>query len=351
MFIDIFPSLLAVEEEAEAGHANGSTQHCPPHIRFLIGACYDKGMGVMQNHAAAVKRLRIAAKEGLPIAQYNLAVFLEQGSRGLTMNLREAVKLYHQAADQNFAGALYNLGVCYYYGEGIEMNVTEAVKLYEAAAAQGYALAQDALADCYLRGTGVTANEAEAERLLRLAAMQGNTTGIRHLAWYLKNIKGGNNLPEAFKLFQELLALDSDNKCAQYEIGHCYSHGLGVARDVIEAMRHFSKYERNLGSYDVVGFCDQVTALRDEYKTAVIIILVVVVVVVVVVHSLHYLHYCLHCMSKTCKLLLIIGVIFVTGRFGTIARAFCSSWRSVSSSTARRPLLRHHWPPPQPPPP
>jgi TPR repeat protein len=49
----------------------------------------------------------------------------------------EAVKWYRKAAEQNLAEAQYNLGVCFYEGEGVAKDQVEAVKWLVLAAAQG----------------------------------------------------------------------------------------------------------------------------------------------------------------------------------------------------------------------
>ena len=49
----------------------------------------------------------------------------------------EAVKWYRKAAEQNFAAAQYNLGVCYYKGAGVAKDYVEAYKWLLLAARQG----------------------------------------------------------------------------------------------------------------------------------------------------------------------------------------------------------------------
>jgi TPR repeat protein len=49
----------------------------------------------------------------------------------------EAVKWYRKAAEQNFAKAQYNLGVCFYTGEGVAKDPVEAYKWQLLAARQG----------------------------------------------------------------------------------------------------------------------------------------------------------------------------------------------------------------------
>ena len=54
----------------------------------------------------------------------------------------EAVKWYRKAAEQGYASAQYNLGVCYYNGKGVEQDYEEVVKWYRKAAEQGHPRAQ-----------------------------------------------------------------------------------------------------------------------------------------------------------------------------------------------------------------
>ena len=57
----------------------------------------------------------------------------------------EAVKWYRKAAEQGFAGAQLNLGLCYYNGDGVERDYDEAMKWIRKAAEQNYDLAIKAL--------------------------------------------------------------------------------------------------------------------------------------------------------------------------------------------------------------
>ena len=51
----------------------------------------------------------------------------------------EAVKWYRKAAEQNYAEAQYNLGVCYTNGQGVAKDAVEAVKWFRKAAEQNHA--------------------------------------------------------------------------------------------------------------------------------------------------------------------------------------------------------------------
>ena len=60
-------------------------------------------------------------------------------------NYTKAVECYRQAAEQGYAKAQCNLGVCYYNGYGVPQSYSEAVKWYRKAAEQGQADAIEAL--------------------------------------------------------------------------------------------------------------------------------------------------------------------------------------------------------------
>ena len=52
---------------------------------------------------------RLAADQGTAAAQFNLGFMFERG-QGVTQNHAEAVKWYRLAADQGYANAQHNLG-------------------------------------------------------------------------------------------------------------------------------------------------------------------------------------------------------------------------------------------------
>jgi hypothetical protein len=92
-----------VKAKAEAGDAESQVE---------LGRRYDKGEGVVKDHAEAAKWYRKAAGQNYAEAEYNLGVCYYKGE-GVAKDQAEAVKWYRKAAEQNLAKAQYNLGVCY----------------------------------------------------------------------------------------------------------------------------------------------------------------------------------------------------------------------------------------------
>ena len=158
------------------------------------------------------------------------------GQNGKPQDYAQAVKYYRLAADQGFAMAQYNLGVCYKRGEGVPQDDGMAVKYYRLAADQGYAPAQSNLGVCYKRGEGVPQDYAQAVKYYRLAADQG-LAGAQFnlgLCYYL-----GQGVPQDYEMAVKYYRLAADQGLAeaQFNLGVCYEKGQGVAKNLNEAIR------------------------------------------------------------------------------------------------------------------
>jgi TPR repeat protein len=138
-------------------------------LRAKLGFMYDKGQGVPQDYAEAVKWYRLAADQGLAAAQLNLGFAYGTG-RGVPQDYAEAVKWYRLAAEQGLADAQFNLGIMYKLGKGVPQDYAEAVKWYRLGAEQGNARAQLGLGVMYGNGKGVPQNYVQAHMWFNLAA-------------------------------------------------------------------------------------------------------------------------------------------------------------------------------------
>ena len=75
----------------------------------------------------------------------------------------KAVELFREAAEMENPDGLYNLGRCYYFGEGVEQNYYRAASLFLPAARKGHREAQHWLAVCYYEGEGVKEDRETAK--------------------------------------------------------------------------------------------------------------------------------------------------------------------------------------------
>ena len=158
-----------------------------PDAQYKLGVCYDKGKGVKQDYAEAVRLYRLSADQGNAKAQNNLGLCYDKG-KGVKQDYAEAVRLYRLSADQGDAYAQCNLGYCYDEGHGVKQDYAEAVRLYRLSADQGNAMAQNNLGLCYDEGHGVKQDYAEAVRWYRLSAAQGNAKARQNLRALLSSL-------------------------------------------------------------------------------------------------------------------------------------------------------------------
>ena len=158
-------------------------------------------------------------------------------------NYTEAVKWYRKAADQGYAGAQCNLGICYENGNGVTQSYTEAVKWYRKGADQGNMYAQCNLGYCYDKGNGVTQSYTEAVKWYRKAADQGHAQGQHNLGYCYEMGNGvTQSYTEAVKWYRK--AADQGHATAQYNLGLCYEYNKGVTQSYREAVNWYRKAAR-----------------------------------------------------------------------------------------------------------
>ena len=86
-----------------------------------------------------------AADLGSPDAQYMTALMIYRGEGGIVSDPAEAARYYTLAANNNLPKAQYNLAVLYYQGAGVDRNDVEAYKWLYLATLKGEPRAMDML--------------------------------------------------------------------------------------------------------------------------------------------------------------------------------------------------------------
>jgi len=202
-------SIKWLVQSADAGYAQA---------QYELGVCYDFGDFVELNALKASQYYRKAADQGVTGAMVNLACLLE-GDRGIDTNYEEMLYWYRRAAENGHSlgqsnygrclyygigtekkwpeavrwlaaavetndtndGALYLLGICYYFGDGVNQDRKKAVELYRQAAALEHAGAACELGLCYIDGDGVERNVDEGIRWLETAVSFGSSVAEEKL--------------------------------------------------------------------------------------------------------------------------------------------------------------------------
>lgn len=194
--------------------------------------------GLPSDKALTFERLKALAEKGDPAAQYNLGLCYFRGE-GVTKDMVESVKWYRKAADQDHADALNYLGLCYSQGYGVAKDEVEAVKWWRKAADQGYASAQSNLGYYYSKNFNVPEDQIESVKWFRKAADQGDSDAMNRLGLCcILGIGVPKDEVEAVKWYRKSAELgDAD---AQSNLGFCYFQGTGVAGDEIEAYAYWN---------------------------------------------------------------------------------------------------------------
>lgn len=131
--------------------------------------CYWGGKGVAKDHGKAMEWLTKAAEANNPYAQCLMGYRCESQewegegeNRHLTPKRNiEAFRWYRRSAEQDWAGGLYHLGLCYLAGEVVKRDEARGLELIRAAADKELNDAMRDLAGLYARGVGEPRHEQD----------------------------------------------------------------------------------------------------------------------------------------------------------------------------------------------
>ena len=196
-----------------------------PRGALYLGVLYDTGFGVAKDPAQARVWYRRAAEAGSVAGAFNLAIMNDAGVGG-PQDLAEAAAWYARAAKSGYGRAEYNLASLYETGSGVPRNRNRAIDLYARAAAHGITAARSHLA-ALGQASRVPPRNSPSEPV-QDAAMQEFTQAQQELL-----SRGVGAAAQAFALFHR--AAEEHNPPAEYDIGYCYEHGIGVAKDADQA--------------------------------------------------------------------------------------------------------------------
>ena len=221
----------------------------------FLGHHYYYGRGTEQDTIKAKECYIKTHQYDTPLCKYFQSLHYLDGSYGLKKDSDKAFRLAIEAAEYGYAEAQYNLGRCYYNGEGVIQDYAKAVEWYRKAAEQGYVeavewfhqaaeqgidMAEYDLGNIYYNDKGLLQNKKKAVEWYRKAADQGYAEAQCKLGFCYYHGEGVyQNKRKAVEWYQK--AAKRGNAEAQYKLGFCYYHGEGVLRNRKKAIEWFNK--------------------------------------------------------------------------------------------------------------
>jgi TPR repeat protein len=142
---------------------------------LVLAACEDRRADkayLRNDYDKTAKELEGLANLGEPRAQYDLALLYDKGL-GVAQSDAEALRWYTRAAEQGEARAQYNLGLMYMNGQGTTPNLVMAYYWISLSVAQGNQNAP--AARDYLAEKMIAEQIEEANRLVRAKLAEGGS--------------------------------------------------------------------------------------------------------------------------------------------------------------------------------
>lgn len=179
----------------------------------------------------------------------------------------DAIGVIKVLAQQGLPAAQYELAVRYADGRGVARDAKTAAEWFEKAASQGLAPAQYRLGSFYEKGMGVERDYARARKYYLSAAAAGNARAMHNLAVLLAEGGDGGkpDYPAASEWFRK--AAEYGVRDSQYNLAILYARGLGVTQSLTQSYLWFSAAAEQ-GDADAGKKRDEVAARLDSKELA-----------------------------------------------------------------------------------
>ncbi|MFN3202006.1 MAG: hypothetical protein ACE366_26610 [Bradymonadia bacterium] len=216
-------------------HYRAASEQGDPLGHFALARMLEQGRGVDPDEARARVLYDRAAQAGLSLAQVNLSLMLQQG-RGGDRQSTTALSWMQKAAQDGNRVAQCNLGVMLEAGEGITRDLHQAHHWYSLAAEAGYGPACFCLGLLYQEGHGVTADMDAARTWFERGAQLGDTGAQFMLGVSLLESEGEDGDAAAGAQWIRTAAIQGDADAA-WRYGLCLMTGQGIDAHPEEGLR------------------------------------------------------------------------------------------------------------------
>ena len=175
-----------------------------------------------------VKSARLGSSEALS----KLGLIYEQGYLDTKIDIKSAYEMYEKSLKINKDNklALNGMGNIYFNGSLFDCDYGKAAAFYMQAARFQYPDALNNLGICYEYGKGVKQNYEKALECYHRAGVMNHSDGLANEGILTIKLtassKSSPNLIKSFKLLNQSLILNNNNKQASYYLGLLYETGL-----------------------------------------------------------------------------------------------------------------------------
>lgn len=227
-------------------------------------------IGTIKESETKVEYYKKAIEQGYFLSEFNLGECYYNGN-GVEQDLTLAAKWYEKAAERGHKSAQNSIGKCYYFGEGVEENNEKAVYWCKKAAESGIAEACDVLAECYDDGYGVKQDYQKSIEWRQKGAELGSVLSIADLGWHYRYGKGvDQDYQTALEWYKK--ASELGDAYAQDNLADLYYNGYGVDVDYHEAAKWYLKAAEggNMDAQESIAKCYELgKGVEQNYQKAV----------------------------------------------------------------------------------
>ncbi|KDP25988.1 hypothetical protein JCGZ_22718 [Jatropha curcas] len=204
---------------------------------------YDKAVKLYAELAEVAVNSFLISKDSPVIEPVRIHNGAEENKEALRKSRGEEdedFQILEYQAQKGNAGAMYKIGLFYYFGlRGLRRDHAKALLWFSKAVKKGEPRSMELLGEIYARGAGVERNYTKALEWLTLASKQQlysayNGMGYLYVKGYGVEKK---NYTKAKEYFEK--AADNDEAGGHYNLGVMYLKGIGVKRDVRLARKYF----------------------------------------------------------------------------------------------------------------
>lgn len=218
---------------------------------YSLGVGYAEGIGCRASLDKAISAFEKAAAHGSAEACKYLGDIYISDKTG-KRSVEAAIRCYRAAAERGLSNAYELMGDIFYDGKLIECDIAAAVELYELAAREGDASAARKAAslkaereELFADGeAALSISSGSAFRSFAISAGMGYVPAYSRLAYcYEMGIGCKKDRRRAHLWYTE--ALEGEDYSVLYDLGRCYSRGIGVAFDFDRAVGFLKRAARH----------------------------------------------------------------------------------------------------------